>query len=122
MLTKPLRIIIYLLVAIVAVMVILYIYRIMFLFDRKKVNEYKKMAAETTGNPNAAYKILTEQVEALLKSSDDVACIKQMAAFEKVEKEDMLVNTAWSRAIALGFLENPLAVQSVSPGLSMEAE
>ena len=121
MLTKPIRIIIYILIALVAIIVALYIYRIMFLFDKKKTNEYKKIAAETTGDPNAAYKILTEQVEALLKSADDVACIKQMAALEKVDKEAMLVNTAFNRAVSLGFLESPFSAQSSTPGISEEA-
>jgi hypothetical protein len=89
-----------------------------FMFNRKKVTAYMEAVANTTADPNTAYKILNEMVQSVLKSQDMVAAVRALAAAEKIEKEQVLVETALYKCYSLGFLENPATVQSSTPGVS----
>lgn len=117
MLTGKLKYVIYGLIALVFIMVLFVAYRMFFMFNRKKVEAYMETAANTTADPNTAYKVICEMVQSILKSQDECAAVKAMAMAEKVEPEQKLVETAVYKCYALGFLENP-AIASVQTAVS----
>lgn len=107
MLTGKLKYVIYGVLSLVFILVCFVAYRMFFMFDKKKVAGYVEQAANTTTDPNTAYKIINEMVQSLKKSQDATAAIRAMAIAEKVDKELKLVETALFKCYSLGFLEAP---------------
>lgn len=121
MLQGKLKYVIYAVIAVVFIVVVFTAYRMFFMFNKKKIKEYIEAGANTSADPNTAYKVITEMVQSILKSQDETAAVKAMATAEKVDKEQKLVETAMFKCFALGFLENPqtiVAVEVSTPGVS----
>jgi 3-methyladenine DNA glycosylase AlkD len=104
---KKLKYAIYGVLALIVVIAALYVYRLFFMFDKKRVKSYAEEAAKTFGDPNAAYLAITEMVQSILKSQDETAAVRALALAEKIDKEQKLVNTALYKCYSLGFLELP---------------
>lgn len=112
MLTGKIKWLIYAVIALVVVMCALVAHRMFFMFNRKRVDAYIEAVANTTADPNTAYRVLKEMCQSILKSQDETAAVKAMAEAEKMDKEQMLVQTALYKCFALGFLENPMYPQT----------
>lgn len=104
---KKLKIAIIAVIAIVAVLVIITVYRMFFQFKRSKVKDYAAMAANTTGAPNEAYRLIIECAENILKSSDLSKAVLISAKIDNVDPELALVQAALAQCYSLGFIEVP---------------
>lgn len=103
--SNSLKIIIYSLVAIVAIAMIVIVYRIFFEFDNNEVKAYAKDQADKYGDKKAAYNIIIEGVNHILSSHNQTLQVKQIAKASNTSREMELVNAAVNDAISKGYLQ-----------------
>jgi hypothetical protein len=90
--------------AIVLLLVAMYAYRIFLMFNSSKIKSYVKDEANKTDSPDAAYKMLIEGVELILKSPDLTNQVKQLAVIDGIDPEKALVKTALNQCHSNGFI------------------
>ena len=104
MLTKPFKIALYVLLFLVALLAIMYAYRMFYLFNAAKVKSYATDAASKTGSPDLAYKLIIEGVEYIKASQDLTAQVKIKAEIEKIELEKAIVLVAFKNLQSSGYI------------------
>lgn len=70
------------------------VYRVFFEFKNSKVRSYIQAEASQYADKEAAYKIIHEAVQHILKSSDLTNQVRTYADAGKLERERVLVDTA----------------------------
>ena len=104
---KTIKISIIIILAIVTVLVAMAVYRMFFMFKRKKIKEYVTAYANETADPNNAFRLIMESCELILKSQDLCKSVCISAQIDGIEKENALVMAAVNNCYSLGFLAPP---------------
>lgn len=94
-------------IALVALLVFMVVYRMYLKFSRKKISAYAEAIAATTAAPNLAYQLLIEECEYILKSQDKTKQVEILAQIDGIDKERALVLTALNNCYASGFIDKP---------------
>ena len=86
------------------IVVVMYVYRVFFEFNNRKVSEYIKMEADKYPDPATAYKVIHEGVMFVLNSRNLTSQVREIAADAKLSKERILVDSAINQCKALGYI------------------
>jgi flagellar basal body-associated protein FliL len=116
MITKPIKIMLYLVLAIILVIMAMVVYRMFFMFSKEKVNAAIKAESESYADAGAAANLLREMCEYIKRSQDLTSIVCQTAKADKAEKETVLVRQAAMMLYGSGALQNPNTVTSTSNG------
>jgi hypothetical protein len=104
MISKPLKIAILIICAIISIILAYYVYRMFFLFSKKKTNDFITAEAEKTNDPDKSFKMITEGVEFIKQSPDLVNQVKLLAEIDVISKEEALVKTAVKNCFSSGMI------------------
>lgn len=107
MITKPIKIILLVILAIIFVLVAVYAYRVFLMFSTAKVKAYATDEANKTTAPDVAYKMIIEAVAHIIKSPELTAQVKQLSTVDSIEPEKALVLTAVKNCQASGMIATP---------------
>ncbi len=96
--------------ALILAITAMFIYRMFFTFDNKKVKAMAEAEANNTGNPKGAFALLNESIQMILKSQDLTHSVKVLAEVSGISKEKALVLTALNNCYSLGFIAPPQTI------------
>ena len=104
MLSKSQKNIALILLALLLVVVVMFVYRVFFEFNNKKVRSYIQQEANKYPDPVAAYKVINDAVMFVLTDRNLTSQVREIAAEAKMDKERILVDSAINQCKAFGYI------------------
>lgn len=96
------------LLLVILIVVSMYVYRLFFMFDKKKLKQYIFDCASTTTAPDKASQLITDGVEHILSSIDLTAQVKLLAEIDGIDPEKALALTALRNCYSSGIIDPPV--------------